>query len=157
MNTFNLLCGNTDDELAAKAFFGEIKMWFLTQYPEIEKARQNIDEIIAKAKDARRDYPSYQVTLRSIKKKEDKESYRGLTYKYMEDYIRTHANAAANMAEYHQQRLLAECHSIRYPNIKKWFLAMYPEVAQFGVTEIHERKVENTLSIVKGEAALQAA
>lgn len=30
--------------------------------------------------DARRDYPSYQVTLRSIKKKEDKESYRGLTY-----------------------------------------------------------------------------
>lgn len=107
--------------------------------------------------DARRDYPSYQVTLRSIKKKEDKESYRGLTYKYMEDYIRSHANAAANMAEYHQQRLLAECHSIRYPNIKKWFLAMYPEVAQFGITEIPERKVENTLSIVKGEAELQAA
>lgn len=107
--------------------------------------------------DARRDYPSYQVTLRSIKKKEDKESYRGLTYKYMEDYIRSHANAAANMAEYHQQRLLAECHSIRYPNIKKWFLAMYPEVVQFGITEIPERKVENTLSIVKGEAELQAA
>ncbi len=75
----------------------------------------------------------------------------------MEDYIRSHANAAANMAEYHQQRLLAECHSIRYPNIKKWFLAMYPEVAQFGITEIPERKVENTLSIVKGEAELQAA
>lgn len=62
--------------------------------------------------EARRDYPSYQVILRSIKKKEDKESYRGLTYKYMEDYIRSHANAAANMAEYHQQRLLAECHSM---------------------------------------------
>jgi len=53
MATFNLLCGNTNDELAAKASFGEIKMWFLTQYPEIEKARQNIDEIIAKAKEAR--------------------------------------------------------------------------------------------------------
>ena len=53
MKDFNLLCGNTDDELAAKASFGEIKMWFLTQYPEIEKARQNIDEIIAKAKEAR--------------------------------------------------------------------------------------------------------
>lgn len=26
MATFNLLCGNTDDELAAKASFGEIKM-----------------------------------------------------------------------------------------------------------------------------------
>ena len=107
--------------------------------------------------DARRDYPSYQVTLRSIKKKEDKESYRGLTYKYMEDYIRPHANAAANMAEYKQQILLSKCHSIRYANIKKWFLAMYPEVAQFGVTEISESKVENALSIVKGEAELQAA
>ena len=53
MATFNLLCDNTDDELAAKASFGEIKMWVLTQYPEIEKARQNIDEIIAKAKEAR--------------------------------------------------------------------------------------------------------
>ena len=107
--------------------------------------------------DARRDYPSYQVTLRSIKKKEDKESYRGLTYQYMEDYIRSHANAAANMAEYHQQRLLAECHSIRYPNIKKWFLAKYPEIAQFGVVECTETKVENKLSIMKGEASLQAA
>ena len=107
--------------------------------------------------DARRDYPSYQVTLRSIKKKEDKESYRGLTYQYMENSIATHANAARIMEEYKELRLQAECHSIRYPNIKKWFLAMYPEVAQFGITEIPERKVENTLSIVKGEAELQAA
>lgn len=107
--------------------------------------------------EARRDYPGYGVITRSIRKKEDKECYRGLTYKYMEDYILTHANAAANMAEYHQQLLLAKCHSIRYANIKKWFLAMYPEVAQFGVTEIAESKVENALSIVKGEAELQAA
>ena len=107
--------------------------------------------------DARRDYPSYQVTLRSIKKKEDKESYRGLTYQYMENYIATHANAASIMEEYKELRLQAKCHSIRYANIKKWFLAMYPEVAQFGVTEIPESKVENALSIVKGEAELQAA
>lgn len=107
--------------------------------------------------EARRDYPGYGVITRSIRKKEDKECYRGLTYKYMEDYILTHANAAANMAEYKQQILLSKCHSIRYANIKKWFLAMYPEVAQFGVTEIPETKVENALSIVKGEAELQAA
>ena len=75
----------------------------------------------------------------------------------MENYIATHANAARIMEEYKELRLQAECHSIRYANVKKWFLAMYPEVAQFGVTEIPERKVENTLSIVKGETALQAA
>ena len=109
--------------------------------------------------DARRDYPSYQVTLRSIKKKEDKESYRGLTYQYME---RLHPpltpTPPANYGRIQATSiLLAKCHSIRYPNIKKWFLAMYPEVAQFGVTEIPESKVENALSIVKGEAELQAA
>ena len=107
--------------------------------------------------DARRDYPSYQVTLRSIKKKEDKESYRGLTYQYMENYIATNANAARIMEEYRELRLQAECHSIRYPNIKKWFLAKYPEIAQFGVVECTETKVENKLSIMKGEASLQAA
>lgn len=107
--------------------------------------------------DARRDYPTYQVTLRSIKKKEDKESYRGLTYQYMENYIACHANAIKIMEEYKELRLQAECHSIRYPNIKKWFLAKYPEIAQFGVVECTENKVESKLSIMKGEASLQAA
>ncbi len=107
--------------------------------------------------DARRDYPTYQVALRSIKKKEDKESYRGLTYQYMENYIACHANAIKIMEEYKELRLQAECHSIRYPNIKKWFLAKYPEIAQFGVVETQESKVENKLSIVKGEASHQAA
>ena len=57
MAIFHELRGNVvseDDELQAESLtYGEIKMWFLTQYPEIEKARQNIDEIIAKAKEAR--------------------------------------------------------------------------------------------------------
>ena len=75
----------------------------------------------------------------------------------MENYIATPANAARIMEEYKELRLQAECHSIRYPNIKKWFLAKYPEIAQFGVVETQENKVENKLSIVKGEASYQAA
>ena len=34
-------------ELAAAATYGEIKMWFLTQYPEIEKMGENVDKILA--------------------------------------------------------------------------------------------------------------
>ena len=41
MATFNLLCGNTDDELAARASFGEIKMWFLDTYPEIKNFHES--------------------------------------------------------------------------------------------------------------------
>ena len=84
---------------------------------------------------ARRDYPTYTVVRRQIKRNSAKECYRGLTYEYMESYIASHGNAASRRAEYNELRLLAECHSIRYPTIKKWFLAAYPEVAQYGVME----------------------
>lgn len=81
----------------------------------------------------RKDYPTYTVEQRHIKRNTEKECYRGLTYTYMEDYIEVHANAAARRKEYDELRLLAKCHSVRYPTIKAWFLTTYPEVAQFGM------------------------
>lgn len=38
--------------------------------------------------EARRDYPNYKVVTRSAKKKKD--SFKGLTFDYMENYIKTH-------------------------------------------------------------------
>ena len=78
------------------------------------------------------DFAIYVIPTKTIKKNEKKESYRGLTYTYMEAYIASHADASV-MEEYLQQRNIAECHSIRYPNVKKWFLAKFPEIAEFGV------------------------
>ena len=82
---------------------------------------------------ARKDYPTYTVEQRHIKRNTEKECYRGLTYTYMEEYIEMHADAAAHRKEYDELRLLAKCHSVRYPTIKAWFLTTYPEVAQFGM------------------------
>ena len=82
---------------------------------------------------ARKDYPKYKVKLRQIKRNPNKECYRGLTYEYMESYIREHANSISILAEYEEMRLISECHSIRYPAMKKWFLAKYPEVVEYGV------------------------
>lgn len=84
---------------------------------------------------ARRDYPCYTVITRTIKRNSNKECYRGLTYAYMEDYIKTHENAESHLAEYKELRLLAKCHSIRYPTIKKWFLETYQEVAKYGMVK----------------------
>ena len=39
----------------------------------------------------RRDYPNYTVIRREIKSNPNKETYAGLTYQYMRDYISTHA------------------------------------------------------------------
>ena len=39
------------------------------------------------------------------------------------------------LREFDEMILISQCHGrhLRYPTIKKWFLAKYPEVAQFGV------------------------
>jgi hypothetical protein len=76
-------------------------------------------------------YPKYALHSGVIKKKENKESYKGLTYTYMEDYI-SMRGSDADREEYRQMRLLAQCHTVRYPAIKAWFLEKYPEVAQYG-------------------------
>lgn len=78
------------------------------------------------------DFAIYVIPTKTIKKNEKKESYRGLTYAYMEAYIESHADASV-MDEYKEQKTIAECHSVRYPNVKKWFLAKFPEIAEFGV------------------------
>lgn len=41
--------------MAAIATYGEIKMWFLTQYPEIEKMSDNVNKIIEEARKARKE------------------------------------------------------------------------------------------------------
>ena len=82
---------------------------------------------------ARNDYPTYTVKLRQIKRNPNKECYRGLTYEYMERYIMTHANAVSRFREYEEMRQISECHSVRYPTIKNWFLSQYPEVAKYGL------------------------
>lgn len=81
----------------------------------------------------RRDYPEHTVVTRSIKKNPGKESYKGLTYQFMEDYIASHENAKINMEKYRQLREIAKCHSVRYPHIKKWFLKTYSEVVTYGL------------------------
>lgn len=96
----------------------------------------------------RRDYPEYKVIRRQIKKNPNKEHWRGLTYKYMEDYISGHEegeNKIAVLKEFNEKRLISECHSSshRYPVIKKWFLAKYPEIAEFGCDPVSESE-ENT-------------
>ena len=88
----------------------------------------------------RQDYPTYTVIRRQIRTNPKKESYKGLTYAYMEDYIMTHGSAEdirKNLAEYEELLLLSECHSRsrRYPAIKRWFLEMYPEVVTYGSVE----------------------
>ena len=78
-------------------------------------------------------HPTYQLAQRAIKKNTKKETYAGLTYEFMRDYIILHSTPeeeAAAVAEFDEKILISKCHSKaqRYPSIKKWFLEKYPEI-----------------------------
>ena len=98
--------------------------------------------------------PTFLVRHRRIKTNPKKDTYKGLTYSYMRSYISTHEpkeTLEEVLREFDEMILISQCHGrqLRYPTIKKWFLAKYPEVAQFGVeseavaddTETQEQKV----------------
>ncbi len=81
----------------------------------------------------RADYPDYKIHLHRIKQNEAKERYKGLTYDYMREYIRSHVPEAEIEISLHtleEMILISHCHSQahRYPVIKKWFLEQFPEV-----------------------------
>lgn len=50
LESFNVLCGKAEDgsdqEFAASASYGEIKQWFLEQFPEMKLQRSKIDAIL---------------------------------------------------------------------------------------------------------------
>ena len=87
-------------------------------------------------------YPNYIIEVRTIKKA-DNEHYKGLTYSYMEHYIRTHDNAESRMKEYEEMRLRAKCHSMKYGSVKSWFLSAYPQIDDF-TPEDFKRECEQT-------------
>ena len=83
----------------------------------------------------RQDYPTFSVVRRSIKKAPTKETYAGLTFAYMENYIAKHGNAEEHRKVYDELRLIGACHKVSYPTIKKWFLETYPEIVEFGIDD----------------------
>ena len=105
------------------------------------KMMQNpLSEEYALLQRTRQDFPTFAVRTRQIKSNPHKDTYKGLTYEYMRDYIILHTTPekeAEAVAEFDEMVLISKCHgkTLRYPTIKKWFLKEYPEVAKFGAVE----------------------
>ncbi len=101
---------------------------------------------------ARRDYPTYDVKTRQIKRNTAKECYAGLTYEYMRKYIshkESDETRGTVLAQFDELITISQCHSKgkRYPTIKKWFLDNYPEVKTFGV----KQETDNVISFANDE------
>ncbi len=82
-------------------------------------------------------FPNYkiQVATRAVTKKAC--DYKGLTYEYMEKYIKAHDEDKSIMKEYQMLRGLtneaqeALAESCTYQEIKVWFLAKFPQIKEF--------------------------
>ena len=88
--------------------------------------------------EARKDYPGFKVVTITRKSTAKKESYKGLTYGYMETYIQKHDDDEKSiMAEYMMLRGLSEeaeealAESFTYQEMKEWFLKKFPAIAEF--------------------------
>lgn len=79
----------------------------------------------------RKEHPDYKIVERVIKKNTSKETYRGLTYEYMRDFIIAQYDPQKTsdaIAEFEEVLLISKCHRKSYPIVKKWFLSKYPKV-----------------------------
>ena len=106
---------------------------------------------------ARRDYPTYLIV--TVAKKAAKSDYKGLTYEYMEKYIKTHDNEEKSiMAEYLMLRGLDEAgkgvdaESADYTAIREWFFQAFPAIEQF-----HNKREALLEKIAQRKAERQAA
>ena len=118
-----------------------------------KKAEDPRSDEYAILKQLREDNIGYTVACKEIKKNPHTEHYKGLTYDFMRTYIENHEPEKTKDAvakELKHMIEISKCHSIRYPTIKKWFLAKYPEVAGFGVAvEKAESEAESKSEDVK--------
>ena len=88
----------------------------------------------------RRDYPNFEVVIRTSKV--NKNSYKGLTFEYMETYIKAHDDENNSiMKDFLDLRGLSDeaieamADSASYGEIKAWFFEQYPQIRKF-----HERR-----------------
>ena len=95
---------------------------------------------------ARRDNPGFTVELREIKKKENKNSHRNLSFERMETYLSTRYGAESQeMKEFLKVKELAKVQSGPYAFVKTWFLKKCPDYQ----TYTDEAEEQPKLTVVK--------
>ena len=97
-----------------------------------KKSENTMSNEYAHLQNVRRDYPTYTVVRHTIKKNTSKETYKGLTYKYMEAYIKKHNSEL--MKDYNRNRGLNKdladnlANPYSYAQMREWFLDNFNEL-----------------------------
>ena len=105
---------------------------------ELTAASRYGSDAYKELQNARRDNPGYEVIIATREVKTQRETYKGLTYEYMEKYIKTHDDEEGTIwREYmiFRGKPLDEKDLIpvpyTYKQMKVWFLGKYEAIAKF--------------------------
>ena len=80
------------------------------------------------------EHPNFEVIEKTIQRKAGKQTYKGLTFGTMEDYIRTQTNSQKQMEVYQAVRRMAKIKGKEYALTKHWFLQSYPDYKETDIT-----------------------
>lgn len=99
----------------------------------------------------KRDVPNYEVIVETTRK-QSKDNFKGLTYDYMERYIKKHNSKLIEefkILRGEKEDMNGLFKSRSYSQIKKWFLTNFPEVKNFETsrTEIINKPKENSETV----------
>ena len=81
------------------------------------------------------EHPDFEVAEKTIQKKPSKQTYKGLTFGTMEDYIQTQPNSKDEIRKYEVVRRIAKLKGSEYALTKKWFLNAYPAYKEKAIVE----------------------
>ena len=89
-------------------------------------------------------FPEAQMITKEIKKNPDKKTYKNLTYKNIEKFLRLQDNADNLIAAFNKQKELAAIQVSPYHAVLDWFLEQFPNYDQIVVAVNVEVSKENS-------------
>lgn len=96
------------------------------------------------------EHPSFHVAEKKINKKNGKQTYKGLTFQAMTDYIKTQADSEVEIRKYEVVRHIAKIKGSEYALTKHWFLQSYPDYKEKAIAqqELHALLPKEETSVV---------
>lgn len=132
----------------------------MTKAEAKEAGRFNSEKYI-ELKEIRSEFPTFRIITKNAPKKKD--TYKGLTYTYMAQYIETHTKSGdirrtefAQMSGYVNGVKIAFAETATYGEVKAWFLLRFPEIEEYNNTVETLRKKIKAENEAKNEAKILA-
>ena len=112
----------------SKAFYKKASVFGSAEYKELRSAIK--------------DNPTAEI----IFKTSDKKTYKALTFKVMEAYIKTQTDSEMMLAKFEAVQRVAQAKGSLYPLTKKWFLNTYPDYKENEVSEAEAKTLTDELA-----------